>query len=166
MFTALCQRAHPLKTFVSRVLKTVKKSSLAEKFVSKVTRQPRYNISLAFIVRIYHDARSPECQPEISYYFIDWTLLFVRRGLSPLCTFFDLVPTEWWLILKIKLFYSFKTQQKRTTINTPVWLHVSVFSRQSFGPYFPVEVIVCTHYTLWDPIQFTWCALKTVIKDF
>ena len=59
MFAALCQRAHPLKhslaeshirqpspknseeIFVSR--KTAKKSSLAEKFVSTVTRQPRYH---------------------------------------------------------------------------------------------------------------------------
>ena len=31
------------KTFVSRVQKTAKKSSLVEKFVSRVTRQPRYH---------------------------------------------------------------------------------------------------------------------------
>ena len=49
MFAALCQRAHPLKhslaesIFVSRVQKTSKKSSLAEKFVSRVNRQPRYH---------------------------------------------------------------------------------------------------------------------------
>ena len=48
MFAALCQRTHPLKhslaesIFVSQVRKTAKKSSLAEKFVSRVTRQPRY----------------------------------------------------------------------------------------------------------------------------
>ena len=34
------------KTFVSRVRKTAKKSSLAEKFVSGVTRQPRYHCTL------------------------------------------------------------------------------------------------------------------------
>jgi len=37
------------KTFVSRVRKTAKKSSLAEKFVSRVTRWPRYHSTC-----IYH----------------------------------------------------------------------------------------------------------------
>ena len=36
------------KTFVSRVQKTAKKSSLAEKFVSRVTRQPRYHCTFEF----------------------------------------------------------------------------------------------------------------------
>ena len=34
------------KTFVSRVKKTAKKSSLAKKFVSRVTRQPRYHCTV------------------------------------------------------------------------------------------------------------------------
>ena len=49
MFTALCQRAHHLKhslaesIFANRVRKTAKKFPLAEKFISRVTRQPRYH---------------------------------------------------------------------------------------------------------------------------
>ena len=37
------------KTFVSRVQKTAKKSSLTEKFVSRVTRQPRYHCIYIYI---------------------------------------------------------------------------------------------------------------------
>jgi hypothetical protein len=59
MFAALCSRAHPLKhslaesIFVSRVQKAAKKSLLAEKFISKVTRWPRYhcNVSLFFSIQ-------------------------------------------------------------------------------------------------------------------
>ena len=58
MFGALCQRAHRLKhslaesIFVIRVQKTAKKSSLAEKFISRVTRQPRYHyIGIARFIR-------------------------------------------------------------------------------------------------------------------
>ena len=42
------------KTFVSRVQKTAKKSSLAEKFVSRVTRQPSYHCLLCSTVRVIH----------------------------------------------------------------------------------------------------------------
>ena len=52
MFAALCQRAHPLKHSLAEY-KTAKKSSLAEKFVIRVTRQPRYHcICCAYNVSI------------------------------------------------------------------------------------------------------------------
>ena len=38
------------KTSVSRVRKTAKKSSLAEKFISRVTRQPRYHCKLSYFI--------------------------------------------------------------------------------------------------------------------
>ena len=43
MFAALCQRAHRLKHSLAESEKQRKKSSLAEKFVSRVTRQSRYH---------------------------------------------------------------------------------------------------------------------------
>ena len=52
MFAALCQCVRPLKhslaesIFVSRVRKTAKKSLLAEKLISRVTRLPRYQCTI------------------------------------------------------------------------------------------------------------------------
>jgi hypothetical protein len=62
------------------------------------------------------------------------------------------------ILLKIKYFYSLETQQKHTNISTPLWLHVSLFSRSSSGQYIPVEGTIGAHYTLWDPIKFTGIA--------
>jgi hypothetical protein len=59
---------------------------------------------------------------------------------------------------QIKWFYPVETQKLHTTISTPVWLHVSVFSKQSSGQYLPVEGTIGVQYALWDPILFTGCA--------
>ena len=75
-FAALCQRAHPLKRslaefiFVSRVRKTAKKSSLAKKFVSRVTCQPRYHCisQKKHIIFVISFPRNDHCGSVADYY--------------------------------------------------------------------------------------------------
>ena len=59
------------KTFVSRVPKTAKKSSLAEKFVSRITRQPRYHCTVVhsphqYLNLLRYKQRYPVLRPDIA----------------------------------------------------------------------------------------------------
>ena len=67
------------------------------------------------------------------------------------CGYFNRRHPIVFVMLKIRQFYSIATQQWQTIISTPVWLHVSVFSRQYSGQYFPVEGTFGALYTLLDP---------------
>ena len=71
MFAALCQRAHPLKHSLAESEKQRQKSSLAEKFVSRVTRQPRYHcIFRKYVEKIQFSLKSDFIRRPIYIFFI------------------------------------------------------------------------------------------------
>ena len=127
MFAALCQRAHPLKhslaesIFVSRVRKTAKKISLAEKFVSRVTRKPRYQCIWIY-KRSFHQ-KFFQLRRDIYLYLLQYFPLIL-----------GVISIKWPIIYKENPCYDVCTCLYQHVKERGKNLYISLYSQQSIDP--------------------------------